>query len=68
MISAFVTCQSVAGLAMLLTYVTSMTLIGREMACLHVQFHCAKIIPRPSTEVARISLSLLRTVLPCERL
>ena len=67
-VSAFVACQSMAGLAIFLTNVTSVTLIGWKMASLHVQFHCTKIIPRPAAQVARISLRLLRAVLPRERL
>ena len=51
-----------------LANVTSVTLIGWKMASLHVQFHCTKIIPRPAAQVARISLRLLRAVLPRERL
>ena len=67
-VSAFVACQSMAGLAIFLTNVTSVTLIGWKMASLHVQFHCTKIIPSPTAQVARISLRLLRAVLPRERL
>ena len=67
-VSAFVACQSMAGLAIFLTNVTSVTLIGWKMASLHVQFHCTEIIPRPAAQVARISLRLLRAVLPRERL
>ena len=67
-VSAFVTSQGMASLTIFLTNVTSVTLIGWKMASLHVQFHGTKVIPRPTAQVARISLRLLPAVLPRERL
>ena len=68
MISTFMACQGVAGLAVLQTNLAGVALIAREVTAFHVQLHGTEVVPSPPTEVARIALDLLRAVLPCKSL
>ena len=68
MVSTFMTCQGVAGLAVLQTNLAGVALIAREVTAFHVQLHGTEVVPSPPTEVAGISLNLLGAVLPSKPL